>query len=117
MVGVQWAGCETASQKLAEGENAKVVIAQLDLKSAREQYLEEWRRFHLETEQEIDLNQKKIDLIKEIMIDVGPKAIKNYKIELGTLHRINRELQIAMDEYTYDGRIEKKDDLNRVVMN
>jgi hypothetical protein len=109
IAGFLFAGCDTASVKKNEIDKKKIIAVQQELKEARIAYLAVWRNFKIETEQEIELNQKKIAVLKEIMVDAGPIAIKKYRIRMYALQRTNRELQMALEHFTYNGHSDEKE--------
>jgi hypothetical protein len=115
--GIVFTGCDTAAQKLSTNENEKIAAAQQSLKLARLNYLAVWQKFNLETQREIELNEMKIDVIKDIMVNSGPSAIKKYKIEMHSLQRMNRELKAAIEQYRYDGHPVQNEPADRIAMN
>jgi hypothetical protein len=116
IVGFLVAGCDTASVKKNDIDRKKIIAVRQELKDARIAYLAVWHKFKLETEQEIELNQKKIDVIKDIMVDAGPMAIKKYRIRMYGLQRTNRDLQMTLEHYTNDGRTDRKEESTIIAM-
>jgi hypothetical protein len=107
LLGILCSSCQTAPAQMIENE--KVAAAQRELKNARMNYLAEWQKFKMETEQEMLLNDKRIDVIKEVMVNNGPLAIKRYRVEMCALQRANRQLAMSLEEYTYDGHAAMKE--------
>ncbi len=113
ILGVLLLGCETAPRKLTQEENIQKL--RQELKDARTHYRAQWHTFKSETEEEIARNTMKIDVLKDIMIHVGPEAVKKYRVDMCALQRLNRELKLSLDEYTVDGHAKREDRADRIV--
>jgi len=114
ILGVLFLGCETASKKLTQEETIQKLRQELDV--ARTRYLAKWQDFKSDTEQEIELNTMKIDVIKDIMIHVGPQAVKRYRMDMHALQRLNRELKLSLEEFTADGHTKRDDRADRIIV-
>jgi hypothetical protein len=102
MIGFLVTGCEAVSHKMIENENEKIDAAQQELKDARLNYLAQWDAFKLETECEIAINQKRIDVIRDIMIKARPQAKKKYGKDLAGWEQINRELKMTLEGFVVE---------------
>jgi hypothetical protein len=115
LMGFLATGCDTVSQKMLDNE--KIAAAQQELKDARLNYLAQWHEFKIATECEIAINQKRIDVIREIMIKARPRAKKKYGKDLAGWEQINRELKMTLEGFVVEGQDKDKRTSEIISMN
>jgi hypothetical protein len=96
---------ETSGWKL---QNAKASVgdAKEDLKAEGSSFLEEWKTFKWESEQNIADNEKRIEAFKKKMTKVGPKMRAKYSKDVAPLEQLNQDLKKKLGDYKDEGETE-----------
>jgi predicted nucleic acid-binding Zn-ribbon protein len=96
IAGIILAGCEKTPEQKMEG-------AKQELKDAKADYLAEWQTFKVESEEQINANEDRIDAFREKMEKAGTKAKANYSKAVAELKQKNRDLKKQLAEYKDEG--------------
>jgi hypothetical protein len=96
MAGIFFAGCEKTSEQKVEGANQ-------ELKEAKADYRAEWQKFKTNSEEQIKVNEDRIDAFKAKMEKANRKTKAKYNTAVAELEQKNRDLKRKLEEYKDEG--------------
>jgi len=105
VAGMLSAGCgKTAEQKIeVVKENAK--DAQRSWQEAQAEYSSDWQTFERKSDEDIEVNEKRIDAFKKEMEKAGSKVSAKYSKDVTALEQKNRDMKKKLKEYKDEGPV------------
>jgi hypothetical protein len=92
IAGIFLAGCgKTSEQKVQEDKQ--------EVKDAKADYHADWQKFKTESEQQIKVNEDRIDSLKEKRKKADTKATVKFKKAVAELDQRNRDLKQKLEDY------------------
>ena len=95
--------CKSPEQKVINAEQ-EVVDANADLEKANEEYLEDIKKYKLETAEKIAANEKKISEFNTRIANEKAEAKKDYAKKIEALEKKNSDMKLKLDNYNAEGK-------------
>jgi type II secretory pathway component HofQ len=96
IAGMFLAGCGKTSEQKVQGDKQEV-------KDAKADYHADWQKFKTESDQQIKVNEDRIDSLKDKIKKADTKATVKFKKAVAELDQRNRDLKQKLEDYKDEG--------------